>query len=65
MAKYSAVILAAGKGVRMKSDLPKILHRAGGYPLAAHVVRAVKEAGIEDIVMVVGHGREQVEEYFS
>ncbi len=65
MAKHSAVILAAGKGVRMKSDLPKVLHRAGGYPLVAHVVRAVKEAGIEDIVMVVGHGREQVEKYFS
>lgn len=59
---YSAVILAAGKGVRMCSDLPKVVHKVGGKPIILHVVDAVKQAGIEDITIVVGHGREKVME---
>lgn len=62
--KTSAVILAAGKGVRMHSVLPKVVHHVGGKPMVAHVINAVRQAGIERIVLVVGHGREKVEELF-
>ncbi len=58
----SAVILAAGKGVRMQSALPKVVHKAAGVPMILHIVRAVKAAGIQDIHVVVGHGRETVQE---
>jgi len=58
----SAVILAAGKGVRMRSELPKVLHRVAGKPVVLYIVEAVRAAGIEHITLVVGHGRELVEE---
>jgi bifunctional UDP-N-acetylglucosamine pyrophosphorylase/glucosamine-1-phosphate N-acetyltransferase len=57
-----AVILAAGKGTRMRSSLPKVLHRAGGRPLLAWVVNAARAAGCERILVVVGHGQERVRE---
>mgnify|MGYP000848154618 FL=1 len=63
--KLSAVILAAGKGLRMRSDLPKVAHKVAGKPIILHVIKAVKEAGIEDIAVVVGHGREIVQEICS
>lgn len=59
--EYSAVILAAGKGVRMRSQLPKVLHRIAGKPIISYIVEAVKEAGINSITVVVGHGKEKVE----
>ncbi len=62
--KFSAVILAAGKGVRMCSNLPKVVHRVAGKPMVAHVADAVREAGVDRIVLVVGHGRHSVEELF-
>lgn len=55
-----AVVLAAGKGTRMDSDLPKVLHRAAGRPLLAWVLDAAREAGCDEIVVVVGHGADQV-----
>ncbi|MDO4581413.1 MAG: bifunctional UDP-N-acetylglucosamine diphosphorylase/glucosamine-1-phosphate N-acetyltransferase GlmU [Bacillota bacterium] len=60
MNSMTAVILAAGRGTRMKSDIPKVLHNAAGMPLIKHVLAAVEAAGIDDICMVVGHGAEQV-----
>jgi bifunctional UDP-N-acetylglucosamine pyrophosphorylase/glucosamine-1-phosphate N-acetyltransferase len=63
--KYSAVILAAGKGVRMVSKLPKVLHPVAGKPMVAHVINQVKAAGIENIILVVGSGRQEVEEAMS
>ena len=57
-----AVVLAAGKGVRMKSDLPKVLHELAGKPLVLHVIENLKSAGVEDIVVVVGYRGELVEE---
>ncbi|HEY9423077.1 MAG TPA: bifunctional UDP-N-acetylglucosamine diphosphorylase/glucosamine-1-phosphate N-acetyltransferase GlmU [Thermoanaerobaculia bacterium] len=57
-----AVILAAGKGTRMKSSLPKVLHRAAGQPLLQWVVDAARAAGCERILVVVGHGAEKVRE---
>ena len=57
-----AVVLAAGKGTRMRSGLPKVLHRAAGRPLLAWVVDAARAAGCERILVVVGHGHERVRE---
>lgn len=56
----TAVVLAAGKGTRMQSDLPKVLHRLGGRPLVAYPVRAALAAGAQRVVVVTGHGGPQV-----
>jgi len=58
----AVVILAAGKGKRMKSNLPKVLHRLDGRYLVDHVIENVKRAGIENIILVVGHKFELVME---
>jgi len=57
-----AVVLAAGKGTRMRSNLPKVLHPLLGEPMICHVLRALRYAGIppERTVVVVGYGGEQV-----
>ncbi|HEX7601379.1 MAG TPA: NTP transferase domain-containing protein, partial [Polyangiaceae bacterium] len=60
MRKTTAVILAAGKGTRMKSALPKVMHGLCGRPLVHYPVRAALEAGCTEVVVVVGHGREHV-----
>ncbi len=57
----SALILAAGAGTRMKSSKPKVAHQIFGKPLVRWVVDAAHAAGIDSVVGVVGHGREQVE----
>src|SRR5580693_4568444 len=54
------VILAAGKGTRMRSDLAKVLHRAGGRPLLEHVIRACQPAKAAQMLAVVGHQAEEV-----
>lgn len=56
------VILAAGKGTRLKSSLAKVLHAAGGRPLIEHVVRACAPLGAKKNVVVVGHQAEKVQE---
>ena len=56
----AAVILAAGKGTRFKSELPKVLHRAAGRTLLRHVLEAVRPLGCSQVVVVVGPGRDQV-----
>jgi bifunctional UDP-N-acetylglucosamine pyrophosphorylase / glucosamine-1-phosphate N-acetyltransferase len=56
------VVLAAGQGKRMKSGLPKVLHEVCGRPALWHVVRAAAAARPSRLVIVVGHGREQVEQ---
>ncbi|MFB0516826.1 MAG: NTP transferase domain-containing protein [Candidatus Neomarinimicrobiota bacterium] len=58
--KLAAVILAAGKGKRMNSDLPKVLHEVGGRPMIQWVVATAQELGADPIVLVVGHGYQQV-----
>ena len=60
MAKLTTVILAAGKGTRMKSKLPKVLHKVGGHPMLEHVMDAAEAAGCRDNVVVIGHGAELV-----
>ena len=59
---FAAVVLAAGQGTRMKSALPKVLHELAGAPLVTWPVAAALEAGAERVVVVLGHGREAVEE---
>jgi bifunctional N-acetylglucosamine-1-phosphate-uridyltransferase/glucosamine-1-phosphate-acetyltransferase GlmU-like protein len=61
----AAIVLAAGKGTRMKSDLPKVLHQAAGEPMVRHVVEALREIGATPIVLVVGHGADLVRQAFS
>lgn len=56
----TALILAAGKGTRMKSDLPKVLHRLCGEPMVRHVIQTVRELALDRCVVVVGHGAEMV-----
>jgi len=54
------VILAAGKGTRMQSELPKVLHQAAGRSLLSYAVEAAQALRPERVVVVVGHGSEQV-----
>jgi len=54
------VILAAGQGTRMKSDLPKVLHEIDGRPMVAYVVETVRRAGIARAIAVVGYQAESV-----
>src|SRR6202047_218267 len=56
----AVVILAAGKGTRLKSSLAKVLHRAGGRSLVEHVIAACAPLKLRKIVAVVGHQAEQV-----
>lgn len=56
------IILAAGKGTRMKSALPKVLHKVGGMPMLGCVLKAAKEAGAERNIVVTGFGADAVEE---
>ena len=56
----AAIVLAAGAGTRMKSDKPKVAHEVLGKPLVKWVIDAAEEAGVDKIVAVVGHKREQV-----
>jgi bifunctional UDP-N-acetylglucosamine pyrophosphorylase/glucosamine-1-phosphate N-acetyltransferase len=56
-----AVVLAAGKGARMKTELPKVMHALAGAPLLAHVLTAAKGASIDRICAVIAPGMEEVE----
>jgi bifunctional UDP-N-acetylglucosamine pyrophosphorylase / glucosamine-1-phosphate N-acetyltransferase len=58
---FVAIVLAAGQGTRMKSALPKVLHPLLGRPMLSYPVQAALDAGAEKVVVVVGHGREQVQ----
>ena len=60
-----AVILAAGKGTRMQSDLPKVMHPVLGRPMVHWVVDAALAAGATKTVLVIGHGAQLVRDYFA
>jgi bifunctional UDP-N-acetylglucosamine pyrophosphorylase/glucosamine-1-phosphate N-acetyltransferase len=57
----TAIVLAAGQGTRMKSSRPKVAHELCGRPMLHHVVQTALDAGAEDVIVVVGFGRDQVE----
>lgn len=60
-ARY-AIILAAGKGTRMKSKLYKVLHPVSGKPMVEHIINRVSETNPDQIITIVGHGADQVKE---
>jgi bifunctional UDP-N-acetylglucosamine pyrophosphorylase/glucosamine-1-phosphate N-acetyltransferase len=61
----AAIILAAGKSTRMKTRRPKVLHEVCGKPLLDYVIRAVYDAGAERVMVVVGHGKDEIIDRFS
>ncbi|TLQ41669.1 bifunctional UDP-N-acetylglucosamine diphosphorylase/glucosamine-1-phosphate N-acetyltransferase GlmU [Ruoffia tabacinasalis] len=65
MEKRLAVVLAAGKGTRMKSELYKVLHTINGISMVEHVLRAVQQSNVERIVTIVGHGAETVRDVLA
>ena len=65
MKNVNFVVLAAGKGTRMKSSVPKVLHKLAGRSMLRHVIDATKTVGESKKVIVTGHGAEQVEETFE
>lgn len=60
--ELTAIILAAGKGTRMKSPLPKVLHPVAGRPMLEKVIQAVQRAGASEVRVVVGHGHALVQQ---
>jgi bifunctional UDP-N-acetylglucosamine pyrophosphorylase/glucosamine-1-phosphate N-acetyltransferase len=56
----ASIVLAGGKGVRMKSDLPKVLHPFFGKPLISHVLDSLARAGVDDIYVVVGYRGDKI-----
>ena len=58
---FAAIILAAGKGTRMKSDTHKVLHKVAGRAMLEHLMASVAELGPERLAVVVGAGRDQIE----
>ena len=62
MSQLTALILAAGKGTRMKSDLPKVLHTCCGKPMVSHVIEAARAAGADRVVVIAGYKSEMVHE---
>ncbi|MDG2917870.1 bifunctional UDP-N-acetylglucosamine diphosphorylase/glucosamine-1-phosphate N-acetyltransferase GlmU [Bisgaard Taxon 10/6] len=62
MSKLSVVILAAGKGTRMYSDLPKVLHKVAGKPMVKHVIDTAKQLSADQIHLIYGHGADLLKE---
>ncbi|MFA4844325.1 MAG: NTP transferase domain-containing protein, partial [Candidatus Margulisiibacteriota bacterium] len=65
MRKLAAVILAAGKGSRMKSDLPKVFHEVLGEPMLTYVLASVKQLSPDITCLVVGHKRDLIMDYYK
>ncbi|TKJ39823.1 UDP-N-acetylglucosamine pyrophosphorylase [candidate division LCP-89 bacterium B3_LCP] len=63
--KIATLIMAAGKGTRMKSDLPKVLHKLRGRAMAHYVVDTARELKADPIVLIIGHKKEQVIKEFT
>ncbi|MFK8139198.1 MAG: bifunctional UDP-N-acetylglucosamine diphosphorylase/glucosamine-1-phosphate N-acetyltransferase GlmU [Bdellovibrionales bacterium] len=60
LGKLSAIVLAAGKGTRMKSPLPKVLHPVAGLPLLTYPLSVMRSLEIDDVRVIVGHGKDLV-----
>ncbi|UCD67537.1 MAG: bifunctional UDP-N-acetylglucosamine diphosphorylase/glucosamine-1-phosphate N-acetyltransferase GlmU [Betaproteobacteria bacterium] len=65
MSDLDVVILAAGKGTRMNSDIPKVMHSLAGRPMLAHVIATARLLSAHRIVVVYGHGGEAVKDHFN
>ncbi|HBG47200.1 MAG TPA: bifunctional UDP-N-acetylglucosamine diphosphorylase/glucosamine-1-phosphate N-acetyltransferase GlmU [Deltaproteobacteria bacterium] len=65
MRNLAAVVLAAGKGTRMKSDMPKVLHRVAGHPMLFYPVRLLKKMKVGRVLVVIGHGADDVKKTFQ
>lgn len=65
MSKIKAIVLAGGKGTRMKSDLPKVLHKIYDKSIIDYVCDACEEAKVDEIFVIVGHKAEQVENHLK
>lgn len=63
--RFAAILLAAGKSTRMRTEVPKVLHTVCGRPMLAYVIDACREAGIGDCIGVIGYGKEQVVAAFA
>ena len=59
---FTTLIMAAGMGKRMKSDLPKVLHRIAGKPMVHHVVDLARKVGSDRVILIIGYKRELVVE---
>ena len=67
---FKAIILAAGKGTRMKSKYPKVVHKVCGKEMVNHIIDVSKKSGVKDVVTILGHESEVVknilpEEYIN
>jgi bifunctional UDP-N-acetylglucosamine pyrophosphorylase/glucosamine-1-phosphate N-acetyltransferase len=65
MNDIGVIVLAAGQGTRMKSDVPKVLHRLGGTPLFLHALRVAQQLEPARIAVIVGHGAAAVQQAYS
>ncbi|MBI5826557.1 MAG: bifunctional UDP-N-acetylglucosamine diphosphorylase/glucosamine-1-phosphate N-acetyltransferase GlmU [Deltaproteobacteria bacterium] len=65
MKELAAIILAAGKGTRMKSKMPKVLHRVAGFPMLYYPLSVLKGLKAKRVIVVVGHGAEEVRAAFA
>lgn len=65
MSDLAVIILAAGKGARMQSDLPKVFHPVLGEPMLAHVLKTTQKLKPAKILVVVGHRRELITDFFK
>lgn len=65
MTDISPIILAAGKGSRMHSDLPKVLHPIGGKPMLAHVVNTAQKLNPKKLLVIIGHGAKKIQTQFK
>lgn len=63
--RVAAILLAAGKGTRMRTELCKVMHTVLGRPMLAHVIDACRDADVSDCFVVVGYGREAVMDAFA
>lgn len=65
MSNLAVIVLAAGKGTRMKSDLPKVFHEILGEPMITYVLEAVKKLNPNQTYLVVGHKRDLIMDYYK
>src|SRR6059036_1516668 len=61
----AAIVLAAGQGTRMNSDLAKVLHPMAGEPLLGHVLACLEDLGVGRVLVVIGHQRDRVRAAFA